>query len=48
MTVSDIDASAHEDDENDHEEKLTQISGSNNLLVDYILWMHSQKYAVPV
>lgn len=30
MTVSETDSSANEDDENDSEEKLTQISGSHN------------------
>ena len=33
MTVSETDASAN-DDENDSEEKLTQISGSHNPLVN--------------
>lgn len=34
MTVSDTDTSANEDDENDSEEKLKQISGSHNPLVN--------------
>lgn len=48
MTVSDTDTSVNEDDENESEEKLTQISGFHNPLVN---WLHSlnisPKYAAP-